>query len=727
MKLKLGHIHIFLMLLSRTKCCDAKEKQKKKNQEESKKPNILIILADDVGTSDIPYWGDNIVPMENIQKLQSQGVTFMDAHASPLCAPSRYMLLSGNYPHRGHQKGGAWNFSAEQNQFIGDQKSIAEVLKEQFNYHTGMYGKWHLGGRVPTGGTYSSDKSRPLSCCDIDWKKPMEDGPNSIGFDESFYTMGGIQSAPYSFFRNEYLQTDVEDIKFWEEGTYATVNNNGESIIDKAGEGDPKWDSTEYNTRLVKEVDDFLENHNTADPFFLYVGLGQVHTPHSPPKFYMDGTPVEGAFGHPHLDLLYEMDLTVGSLISSVEDRGLMENTIIVFASDNGGLNPNKLGYTVSDRHFRGSKASIWEGGHTIPMIMRYDGILPSGENRTGLVGLNDIYATLADFVGLDIPDGSAQDSISFADHAKSEEKTSDREFFGVWNWARGSSQGIRYGKYKYAMMFDTHDEYLYDLSTDVREERNLLHESSDYVDDLKNQMTIELRRLGFCPLDVEEPFIIPYGLDKGKEVTCQYFKEDKTRCSSVYIGEVNCNSVCGRNLKLCQLYPKSSNTFAPSQSPTSNTSAPSQSPTSNTFAPSQSPTSNTFAPSISPTSSQCQDDRSFEFIKNNGDTANCTWLSKKAQRKETYCGIADISNGCMATCEKCFKNIPNTSAPSQPPISCWNKKQYKFSTHLGDKSCKWLCLPGKQRKVVRRQSRYCKGDVSKSCCKACNAGPRCV
>ena len=134
----------------------------------------------------------------------------------------------------------------------------------------------------------------------------------------------------------------------------------------------------------------------------------------------------------------------------------------------------------------------------------------------------------------------------------------------------------------------------------------------------------------------------------------------------------------------------------------------------------------NIFAPSQSPTSSQCQDDRTFEFIKNNGNTANCIWLSKRAQRKEKYCGIAEISSGCMATCEKCFKNIPNTSAPSPPPISCWNKKQYKFSTHLGDKSCKWLCLPGKQRKVARRQARYCKGDVSKSCCYACNAGPRC-
>ena len=331
-KMKLPQLLLVVLLSSSSNAVN--EDQRSLHQH--KKPNILIILADDVGTSDIPYWGDNIVPMQNIQKLQSKGVTFMDAHASPLCAPSRYMLLSGNYPHRGKKKGGTWFLSADQNQFIHNQKSIAEVLKDQFNYHTGMYGKWHLGGRVPSGGTYNNNQ-QPLSCCNIDWNKPMEDGPNDIGFDESLYTMGGIQSPPYSFFRNGYLQTNVDDIKFWEKGSHATINDNGESIIGKPGEGDPDWDSTEYNTKLVKEVDNFLENHDTSDPFFLYVGLGPVHKPHSPVKFYLDGTPVAGTFGHPHLDMLYELDLVIGSMISSVEDRGLMDNTLVIFASDNGG------------------------------------------------------------------------------------------------------------------------------------------------------------------------------------------------------------------------------------------------------------------------------------------------------------------------------------------------------------------------------------------------------
>ena len=525
------------------------------------KPNILIILADDVGTSDIPYWGDNIVPMENIQKLQSQGVTFMDAHASPLCAPSRYMLLSGNYPHRGVLRNGSWNFKAGQNQFINNQKSIAQVLKDQLNYHTGMYGKWHIGGRVPAGGTFSNDKQRPLSCCNIDWNKPMEDCPNDMGFDESFYTMSGIQSAPYSFFRNGHLETNIDDIKFWWKGTYATVNKNGESIIAKAGEGDPNWDSTEYNTRLVKEVDDFLEDHDTKDPFFLYVGLGQVHAPHSPPKYYIDGTPVAGTFSHPHLDMLYEMDLVVGSMISSIEDRGLMNNTLIIFTSDNGGLvhfgHRDEFG-----RHFRGGKNTIWEGGHTVPMIMRYDGIIPADEKRTGLVGLNDLYATLGDFAGFDIPDGSAQDSISFANHAKSEQSASGREYYGIWIWDKQSqSQAIRYGQYKYVITHTSpKEEYLFNLKSDVKEERNLLREDSWFYNNLKQHLSSKLRQIGVCPLDVEGHFeLLTAQPDHGMNVTCKYFVEDDgTRCETIILGEIKCNSVCGRFRDSCRLYKDS-------------------------------------------------------------------------------------------------------------------------------------------------------------------------
>lgn len=107
-----------------------------------KKPNVLIILADDVGTGDIPsYWNSSLVAMPNISRLSQTGVTFTDAHSTPLCSPSRYMLLSGNYQHRGRNPSGTWYIKGQGNQFQPNQKSIAEVLRDQAGYHTGMFGK----------------------------------------------------------------------------------------------------------------------------------------------------------------------------------------------------------------------------------------------------------------------------------------------------------------------------------------------------------------------------------------------------------------------------------------------------------------------------------------------------------------------------------------------------------------------------------------------------------
>lgn len=109
----------------------------------------MIILADDVGTGDIPsYWNSSIVDMPNIAALVSKGTTFIDAHSTPLCATSRYVLLSGNYQYRGYAMRGVWDSNYESGQFLHGQKSLAEVLRDQGGYHTMMLGKWHLGGEI---------------------------------------------------------------------------------------------------------------------------------------------------------------------------------------------------------------------------------------------------------------------------------------------------------------------------------------------------------------------------------------------------------------------------------------------------------------------------------------------------------------------------------------------------------------------------------------------------
>ena len=172
------------------------------------------------------------------------------------------------------------------------------------------------------------------------------------------------------------LEIDVEDAVFWEKGNHTA--RLGQSSIKASGEGQSDWDSTAYNMILVNETEAFLDDHmvNRADdPFFAYVALGSVHIPHSPPDKYIDGSRVAGELPNGHLDILYEMDKVVGSLLEMLEARNMTEDTIIVFTSDNGGLgrkhaNSWEYGHE-SNGILRGKKGEIYEGGTRVPMIIR--------------------------------------------------------------------------------------------------------------------------------------------------------------------------------------------------------------------------------------------------------------------------------------------------------------------------------------------------------------------
>jgi hypothetical protein len=296
-----------------------------------------------------------------------------------------------------------------------------------------------------------------LSSDQHDWTEPLIEGPQEIGFDKSRITFQGIQGGPYSFFRNGYLETVKKDVKMWEPGEYPMPQ--GTSIIQKGwrGEGDISWDSSAYNMILVNETKAFLDDHlnnRKDDPFFVHVALGTAHIPHSPPNFFIDGTPVNGTYATRHLDMLHELDKVVGSLVTEIEDRNMADNTIIVFTSDNGGLGTkhgsHAYGHSPSGP-LKGAKGKVWEGGHRVPMIMRYDNHFPVNERRNRLLGLHDIYATLIELAGLSVPYGSAYDSISFADYLYSEDATQNlRESLGTWEKSKAAA--IRVGEMKYCI-----------------------------------------------------------------------------------------------------------------------------------------------------------------------------------------------------------------------------------------------------------------------------------
>jgi arylsulfatase A-like enzyme len=467
----------------------------------AKKPNIVIILADDVGTGALPfYWKEQStskVEMPNLTKLANKSVLFTDAHSTPLCAPTRYMILSGNYPHRGKQIYGTWKFG-NSNQFAAHQKSIAQVLQEH-GYNTGMFGKWHLGGKVPPAGIQSEDQRSVLTNPAHDWSQPLIEGPSDIGFNTSHIALEGIQSSPYSFFHSDILTTSIEDVVWWNAGEYKKAL--GTSIINPGheGEGDQNWDSSAFDMIVVNETKAFIEQHlsnQPEDPFFAHVALGTVHIPHSPPDAW-DGDVVKGTHATAHLDMLYTMDKAVGSIVSMIEDKGLAENTIVIFTSDNGGLDISTSVGHVESGPFRGYKGQIWEGGHRVPLMISYGNKLPGGERHGALVGLNDIYATICDIIGIAVPSGSAEDSISFAPYLKlslASKLHEPRSSLGIWKLQNGRSKGKiwefawRAKELKLIYIPQNKTIGLFNLTDDISEEKNLLNgaDAIKYIEQAK-------------------------------------------------------------------------------------------------------------------------------------------------------------------------------------------------------------------------------------------------
>ena len=494
------------------------------------------------------------------------------SHSSPLCAPSRYMLLSGNYPHRGTYGYGTWSVTQNTNQFTANQKSIAETLQGA-GYHTGMFGKWHLGGKIPPNGFNKTNNSnyndRHLITADgHNWSLPLIEGPGDIGFDESYITLEGIQRWPYSFFRNDMLEINPNDAKFWKSGPHQT--SLGTSIISKnrGGEGDPNWDSSAYDMILVNETSKFIDTHLASEsnkPFFAYVALGAVHGPHSPPNEYLDGSQIKNVYATRHLDMLGAMDKAVGSVVSMIEDKGLTNETIIIFTSDNGGLN---LKASIASGHLtsgplRGAKSSIWEGGHRVPLIIRYDNKIPAGKRKFRMVGLNDIYSTICELVGVNVPQGSAQDSVSFANYiTRANSKRGLRKYLGSWQVSgeKDWQHAIRKGPLKLVHYPGNNTFLAYNLKKDVSESTNIIHKP--WVAKQIKGMYEKLMDLGPCNENDRSDSFRVSGL--GEDHDCDWFRQDSNRCALYFEGELSCPSICRRFFGECRKNKMYGNSFNP-------------------------------------------------------------------------------------------------------------------------------------------------------------------
>ena len=445
------------------------------------RPNIVIILADDLGYGDLSCYGATKIHTPNIDRLASQGMKFTDAHtAASVCSPSRYGLMTGRSPWRLGKKGNGYRIER-------GRTTIASLVKK-LGYRSAAIGKWHLGyGR--------------------DWKRPLSPGPLEAGFDYHF----GVPTN-----HNDKFRAFVENHDFYglKPGEVLRIVK-GQPF--PSGLAKPRVED-QVDTTLTEKAVEFLRD-NADRPFFLYFTPCAPHT-HITPAGPFRGSSQAGLFG----DYIQELDAHVGEIASTLDELNLTKKTLVVFTSDNGSTpkdfkgtqnvvlnladdsgdirekfktakaDAKTLGH-VTNGPWRDGKGTPYEGGHRVPFIVRWPGRIAPGSSSEHPLCLTDLLATLADGLDVDIPDDAGEDSFSLLPVLQGDATTSAlREYNFIQGDTRDNAIAVLHGPWK---LIDSTDregdrvQVLYDLSTDRGETKDVSRENAEIV----RQMTAALAR----------------------------------------------------------------------------------------------------------------------------------------------------------------------------------------------------------------------------------------
>ena len=375
----------------------------------SSAPNIVYMMADDLGIGDLKCYGGDRCQTETpaFDSLAEDGMLFTDAHAvASVCVPSRIAIMTGRYAWRfaGPSENGPWGFL---NPRLPSGAFTIGTMLQSVGYRTGYVGKWHLGTLMQT------VDGRNQGLDNVDYGRPLRVGPNDYGFDFSFILPGSLDMNPYVFVRDGEFQGQVTARKGW-------------SAFNRVGPAAEDFEDYKVLDTFATEAEAFIarnaEDARDGSPFFLYVALTSPHTPTSPsPEF--EGTSSLGLYG----DFVEETDATMGRVLRALEEHGLTGSTLVIATSDHGAAPyagnvrkaiPNqireleKLGHHSSGI-YRGYKFTLYEGGLRVPFVVRWPGTVEPGSRCDRLVGLNDMAATFAEVAGVETLEDDAPDSFS--------------------------------------------------------------------------------------------------------------------------------------------------------------------------------------------------------------------------------------------------------------------------------------------------------------------------
>lgn len=478
------------------------------------KPNILILYADDVGYGDLGCYGAIGVETPRVDYLAAQGVKFTDAHcAAATSSPSRYSLLTGNYPFR--MRVGILPGDAPLLIPPGT-PTLASALGS-VGYQSAVIGKWHLG----------------LGDGEVDWNTDIKPGPLEVGFDYSFIIPATNDRVPCVYVENHRVYGADPDnpmeITFTDDARdpnpygnptglshpelvrqkgdiqHSGVIVNGVPRIGFMGGGEQSWWRDEdFPEIFTRKAIDFIDRAGD-DPFFLFFAFNEIHVPRIPHEQFV-GKSTMGPRG----DAIVQMDYMVGVIMDALEERGLTENTLVIFSSDNGPVLDDGyddqawelLGDHKPAGPFRGGKYSIFEGGNRMPTITYWPGVVEGGQISDALWTQTDFFASFAGLAGYEVPQDHAVDSedmldviLGRSDQGRAyllEEAGTFALRQGDWKYIlprEGAPPTITFDEVKRIEMGVISVPQLYNLADDPGEQNNLAEEFTEKVEELHEKM----------------------------------------------------------------------------------------------------------------------------------------------------------------------------------------------------------------------------------------------
>lgn len=452
------------------------------------KPNIVVILCDDLGYGDVKCNNpQGKIDTRHMDRLAAAGMRFTDAHStSSVCSPTRYSLITGRYNWRCRLQSSVLG-GLSPPLIAKDRLTLAGLLRGQ-GYRTACIGKWHLGmtwARKPDTPAFEDRIEKGPEGWNVDYSQPITDGPTSVGFDHYFGISASLDMVPYTFIENDRITATP------------TVDKAFPLVLGKVptarrGPAAAEFEAVDVLPTLTRKAVEYIglqaADARAGRPFFLYLPLNSPHSPIVPAPEWLGRSGL-----NPYADFVLQTDDCLGQLMTALDKHGLTENTLLVLTSDNGCSPVADIPELLAKGHnpswqLRGHKADIWDGGHRVPFLVRWPGKVARGATCDQLASLVDLMATCADVVGAQLPPNAGEDSVSLLPALLGKADKPLRE--ALVHHSINGRFSIRQGRWKLelcpgsggwsvprdlqAVRQKLPPVQLYDLAADLGEQRNL-------------------------------------------------------------------------------------------------------------------------------------------------------------------------------------------------------------------------------------------------------------